>query len=96
VTYLKCTSCKARLYSVATFDRLGGELCPACGAVLEPVGELAELFGYRSIEAVADPTARPVASGVVVNRFTELLAARQEREAAAALEAELWLDDRMN
>jgi hypothetical protein len=64
MTYLKCTSCKARLYySVGT--RRSGELCPGCGEMLEPVGELAEVVGYRSITCAAVPIGRPAAHGAV-------------------------------
>jgi hypothetical protein len=49
MTYFKCTSCKARLYSVASPDSLARDLCPGCGAMLEPVGELVEVIGYHSI-----------------------------------------------
>jgi hypothetical protein len=64
MTYLKCTSCRARLYySVAT--RGSGELCPGCGEMLEPVGELAEVVGYRSISCAAIPIGRRATHGAV-------------------------------
>lgn len=49
VTYFKCVSCKARLYSAAEPDSLVRDLCPGCGATLDPIGALAEVVGYRSI-----------------------------------------------
>jgi hypothetical protein len=49
MTYFKCKSCKARLYSVASPDSLACDLCPGCGATLEAVGELVEAGGYHSI-----------------------------------------------
>lgn len=62
MTYLKCTSCKARLYySAAT--RRSGEMCPGCGEMLEPVGELAEMVGYRSLTCAAVPIGRRAAQG---------------------------------
>jgi hypothetical protein len=63
MTYLKCTSCKAGLYSVARSDDLRGELCPGCGAMVEPVGELGGALGYRSIELRADPAVRQAGHG---------------------------------
>jgi len=39
-----------RLYSVASEANLVGELCPGCGSLLEPVGELAEIVGFQSIK----------------------------------------------
>ena len=65
VTYFKCVTCKARLYSAASPDRLVSDLCPGCGAMLEPVGELGELVGYRSIR-LPDDTAEPQAGHGVV------------------------------
>jgi hypothetical protein len=91
MTYLKCTSCQARLYTVAMSDRLGGELCPGCGSLLEPVGELREVFGYRSITPPSH-SATPQGT-VIVNRFAELLAGKRARAEQAALAAERWLDD---
>jgi hypothetical protein len=49
MTYFKCTSCKARLYSLASPDSLARDRCPGCGTMLEPVGELVEVGGYHSI-----------------------------------------------
>jgi hypothetical protein len=49
MTYFKCKSCKARLYSVASPDSLACDLCPGCGTMLEPVGELLGVAGYHSI-----------------------------------------------
>jgi Zn-finger nucleic acid-binding protein len=48
MTYFKCKSCKARLYSVANPDSLA-DLCPGCRTLLEPDGELVEVAGYHSI-----------------------------------------------
>ena len=94
MTYFKCASCKARLYSAARHDDLIDDLCPECGSVLEPAGELAELVGYRSITPPSDPErlADPRA-GVVTHRFGEVLAVRRAREAQALLDADRWLDD---
>jgi hypothetical protein len=93
VTYFKCVTCKARLYSVARPDGLVRDLCPGCGAMLEPVGELTELVGYRSIELRDDPGGPRAGHGVVIDRFAEALAGRRARSARAALDAERWLDD---
>ena len=58
MTYFKCVTCKARLYSAAGPNSLICDLCPDCGAMLEPVGELTELVGYRSIKLRDDPAER--------------------------------------
>ena len=47
--HFKCVACKTRLYSAVGPDDLVGDLCPGCGSLLEPVGELAEIVGFRSI-----------------------------------------------
>jgi hypothetical protein len=49
MTYFECTSCKARLYSVASPDSEARDLCPGCRTTLEAVGELLGVAGYHSI-----------------------------------------------
>jgi hypothetical protein len=49
--HFKCLACKTRLYSAAGPDDLVGDLCPGCGSLLEPVGELAEIVGFRAIRS---------------------------------------------
>jgi hypothetical protein len=46
--HLKCQPCRNRLYRAGSGDQVG-DLCPACGSLLEPVGELAEVVGFRLI-----------------------------------------------
>jgi hypothetical protein len=78
-TYFKCVTCKAPRYSVATPDDLFPDLCPGCGAMPEPVGELAELVGYSSIHShgAAEPQG---CHGVLIDRFAEVVT-RAEAEA---------------
>jgi hypothetical protein len=92
VTYFKCVTCKARLYTVARPDLAIRDLCPGCGAMLEPVGELAEVVGYRSIQ-LRDTAEPQVGHGVLIDRFAEVLAGRRARSAQAAIDAERWVDD---
>ena len=63
MTYFKCVTCKARLYSAASPNSLIRDLCPGCGTVLEPVGDLTELVGYRSIRLRDDPAEPQAAHG---------------------------------
>jgi hypothetical protein len=63
--------------------------------MLEPVGELAEVLGYRSIKLHSDPEDEP-RHGAVINRFGALLAARRAKAEEAALMAGRWLDDSAN
>jgi hypothetical protein len=48
--HFKCEGCRTRLYTVAAPADLIGDLCPECGSLLEPVGELAEIVGFRAIK----------------------------------------------
>jgi len=52
--HFKCVACKTRLNRPAGADELVGDLCPGCGALLEPVGELAEIVGYQAIKSAHD------------------------------------------
>jgi hypothetical protein len=51
----KCVACKTRLYSSGAPAEMVGELCPGCGGLLEPVGSLVEVVGFRRITRRADP-----------------------------------------
>ena len=45
--HLKCTACKIRTHSAHCPVGGVGELCPGCGALLEPADRLDELVGFR-------------------------------------------------
>ena len=45
----KCVACKTRLESSGAPAEMVGELCPSCGGLLEPVGTLVEVLGFRRI-----------------------------------------------
>jgi len=47
--HFKCEGCKARLYSASARADLVDDLCPRCGAPLEPVGALTEIVGFQSV-----------------------------------------------
>src|SRR5947209_10062454 len=48
--HFKCQACKTRLHSTESeADRIG-DLCAVCGSLLEPVGDLGEIVGYRVVE----------------------------------------------
>jgi hypothetical protein len=92
---LKCLACKTRLYSAAGPADLVGDLCPSCGCLLEPVGELAEVAGFRSIRARAS-AADGGASGThqrIADRVDDFFARREAILAQARLDAERWIDD---
>src|ERR1039458_6900241 len=50
MAHLKCLACKTRLQSTESSADPIGDLCPVCGSLLEPVGDLGEIVGYRVIE----------------------------------------------
>jgi DNA-directed RNA polymerase subunit RPC12/RpoP len=66
--HYKCAPCKTRLYSAASAPELVGDLCPECGALLEPVGRLAEIVGYRSIKWRDDSAVGEAAQAVALPR----------------------------
>ena len=43
----KCVACKIRTRRAGASAHDAGDACPSCGSPLEPVGELAELVGFR-------------------------------------------------
>jgi hypothetical protein len=74
--HLKCLACKTRLQSTESpADRIG-DLCPVCGSLMEPVGDLGEIVGHRIIETRGG-TSRSGASRVgrlIAGRVGEILA----------------------
>ena len=59
--HLKCLGCKTRLYSAAARVDLVDDLCPRCGAPLEPVGRLTEIIGFQSMSREAEPVGKAIA-----------------------------------
>jgi hypothetical protein len=88
-------ACKTRQYCVARPGNLVGDLCPGCGSLLEPVGELSEVFGFRHItspEAVTDG-GPPGRHQRIADRVDDVFARGDGTDAQARLDAERWLDD---
>jgi hypothetical protein len=93
--HFKCVVCKTRLYSAADPADLVGDLCPGCGALLEPVGELAEIVGFRAIkhrDSVADDSP-PGTHERIAGRVDDFFARREAILAQARLDAGRWVDD---
>ena len=93
--HFKCVACKTRLYSAAGPDDLVGDLCPGCGSLLEPVGELAEIVGFRAIkcrDGAADDSRRGTHERIA-GRIDDFFARRKAILAQARLDAERWIDD---
>jgi hypothetical protein len=93
--HFKCVACRTRLYSAAGPDDLVGDLCPGCGSLLEPVGELAETVGFRSIkdrDGAADDSS-PGTHQRIAGRVDDFFARREAILAQARLDAGRWIDD---
>jgi ribosomal protein S27E len=95
MAHFKCVACKTRQYCAARPADVVGDLCPGCGSLLEPVGELAEVFGFRHItsrENVADggPVGR---HQQIADRVDDFFARPAATVAQASLDAERWIDD---
>jgi hypothetical protein len=85
--HFKCLACKTRLYSAPGPNDLVGDLCPDCGCLLEPVGELAEIVGFRSIkyrDSATDDNP-PGAHQRIADRVEDFFARRQAILAQARL-----------
>ena len=91
----KCLACNTRLYSAAGPAEGVGDLCPGCGSLLEPVGELAEVAGFRSIRARASAADGGAADTHqrIADRFGDFIARREAFLAQAQLDARRWVDD---
>lgn len=93
--HFKCVPCKTRLHSAAGPADLVGDLCPSCGALLEPVKELAEIVGFGSIRsrdgAADDSPPRPRER--IADRVDDHYALREAIRAEALLDAGRWDDD---
>jgi hypothetical protein len=93
--HFKCVACRTRLYSAAGPDDLVGDLCPGCGSLLEPVGELAEIVGFRAIkqrDSAADDSP-PGTHERIAGRVDDFFARREAILAQARLDAGRWVDD---
>src|SRR4051794_10977342 len=92
--HLKCVGCKIRLYRAGNPVDLGGDPCSGCGLPLEPVGELAEIVGFRSVTS-GDSAAEGDAAGRdqrLADRVGDLMA-RRAILAQTRLDAVRWLDE---
>lgn len=85
MVYFKCSTCRIRLYSSGSAVRSLGDLCPGCRSLLEPVGELSDVGGFRSIESRDDRAAGTHQQ--IADRVDHFLWRRNRDD------AERWLDD---
>jgi hypothetical protein len=64
----KCVDCKIRLYSAGAPAEMVGDLCPECGGLLEPVGSLVDVVGFRRITRRLDVQELPIAQAAALPR----------------------------
>ena len=79
MAHLKCLACKTRLQGTESPADLIGDLCPVCGSLMEPVGDLGEIVGYRVIET-PDSSSHSGASRkgrLIAGRVGEIVARRE-------------------
>jgi hypothetical protein len=72
-----------------------GDLCPECGSLLEPVVELSEVVGFRSIQR-RDSAALGEAGATrerIAGRLDDFLDRREAILAQARFDAQSWVDD---
>jgi hypothetical protein len=84
-----------RLHNGGSSAQLVGALCPDCGSLLEPVRELAEVVGFRSIKT-RDGAADAESSDRherIADRVDDFLSRRESILARDRFDAEQWLDD---
>ena len=56
--YFKCVPCRIRVSASGARTALADGACPGCGSALEPVAQLTELVGFRSLN-LPDPSVPP-------------------------------------
>lgn len=93
--HYKCAACKTRLHVSESPAELVGDLCPQCGSLIEPVADLAELVGLRSIESVdrAPDSRRPGSHQRIAARIDEFVTRRAAILERDRLDAERSRDD---
>jgi hypothetical protein len=90
--HFKCLACKTRLHGTDGQADPIGDLCPVCGSLLEPVGDLGEIVGYRLIESRGSTSHRGAsgAGQVIADRVGEIIARRELGHARVRLEIESY------
>src|ERR1019366_2037613 len=86
MAHLKCLACETRLHSTESRSDPIGDLCPVCGSLLEPVGDLSEIFGYRVIEDCGSTShsSASVAGQLIADRVGEITARRELKPSSAS------------
>ena len=87
MAHFKCLACETRLHSTDGRADPIGDLCPVCGSLLEPVGDLSEIVGYRVIEnyGITSQTGASVAGQLIADRVGEITARRELKPSRASI-----------
>jgi hypothetical protein len=65
--HYKCVPCRARTQHTGKLGDPIGDICPQCGAPLEPVGDLQEVIGFERVRPSRSASFDvPVAQSVAV------------------------------
>ena len=77
--HFKCLACKTRLHGTERQADPIGDPCPVCGSLLEPVGDLGEIVGYRVLETRGGTWDRGAsgAGQLIADRVGEIIARRE-------------------
>ena len=86
--YLKCEACRARVRRLAEGSS-GLERCPLCDRPLEPVGDLIEVMGFRTITPEVGPSRADSNAGHqrIADAVGAVIAERRARSAVARIDA---------
>jgi hypothetical protein len=86
--YFICLACRARLHSTASEADPIGDLCPVCGSLLDPVGDLGEIVGCRVVETRRGTgrSGGSRAGQLIAGRVGEIIARRGLNHARVRLE----------
>jgi hypothetical protein len=87
MTHCKCLACNTRFYRTESEADPIGDLCPVCGSLLEPVGELGEIGGLGVIESRGGTSHRGAtrAGQLIAGRVGEIIARRELKHARVRL-----------
>jgi hypothetical protein len=89
MAHSKCLTCRARVWRDGTAAEHLDDLCPGCGGPLEPVVELSELVGLRSLRARPrrEPGRSPDLSARIAAQIRETIA-RNDAQRQRRIDAE--------
>jgi hypothetical protein len=95
--HYSCVACQVRFHVPGSAAEVVEECCPECGSSLEPVAELSELVGYRSIKspdsAAAGDAERSGSGQQIADLLDEFVTRRTAILERERFDPARWLDD---